>query len=326
MNKTLKLSIIILSALLTILCVFFSFWFLLPYNHSYFEVATKEFEIPGLGKGFIPQSIAVLDGTQNILVGGRMKDDSPSKLFLLDGNTKSISKSVTIKVDNKDYLGSISGIVSAGGTIWLVGGGNCYRMSLANLQRADNDGYVHISDYFDTLCGADFAFENNGILYIGESKGVDSHKFTTPSGDNNNSIVYGFKIDETQELGLVHDKNSLFPILAISIMNGVSDMQILDNDKVVISTLNGNKDSNIYYYKGVSETTSSTIQYGLKVLPLAYLENVSMLSSTVLPPKCEDIFIRGERVYTMFSSGSSNTSVFSRSRVKEVFSVAISSL
>ena len=337
MKKPLKITIIVLSSLLACILAFLSIYYLWPWNKKFFNTADEEFSIPGLDTAFVPQGMSLVDGSEDYLICGYMSDGSPSRIYLIDGETKEATKYITLKVDNADYIGHAGGIASSGSSIWIVGDGYLYRFTLREFNNKQNGESLYVDAYTDTLNGADFIFANAGVLWVGEFyregnyETRDAHHIKTRSGETNPAVVYGFTIDEQKKLGLYTTSTNSTPIpsMALSITGLVQGITIAtgENSRIIASSSYGLSDSKLYCYKNVlEEDAHSSIRYGLYTVPLWFLDNDALISTTTIPSMSEEIVTKNNRVYILFESACKKYKIFNRVSLDSVYSLPISAL
>lgn len=329
MSKGWKITTIILCSILTIILVFLGVYYLWPWNKSFFDMSSQEFEIPGLDSKFTPQGFTAIDGTDKYLISGYMTDNTPSRFYLI--NEGKVEKSFTLTQSGEDYVGHAGGVASKGSTFWVVGDGKCYRFSLSDVNKCENGGKVTILDSFTLDNGADFIFESNGILWIGEfyKKGkyeTDSaHHLKTSSGETNPAIVFGYQIDESKGYGLY--SQAPLPAKALSIRGLTQGIAVTKDGKFVLSTSYGLPDSNIYIYDNVlGGECDDVFMYGRQKVDLWYLDNNSLLKTINAPSMAEEIIVKNDRVYVLFESGAKKYKIFNRKQLKNVYSFAINSV
>ncbi len=330
MKKALKITLIVISSILVLVLGFISVYFLWPFNRKFYDIATAEFDIPGLDTEFVPQGMSQLDGTNDYLISGYMNDGSPSRIYQIDGNTKETKKYITLKYDEgEDYIGHAGGIVSYGSSIWVVGDGNCYRFTLAEFNRKENAESLFVNGYFETQNGADFVFVNKGILWIGEFYKENDyetnakHHLVTRSGETNRAVAYGFTVDESKVLGIYE----IFPTMALSLPDMIQGMAITSENKFVLSSSYSLPNSNIYYYKNVfEEEKHGEIRYGKKTVDLWYLDNEAKISAIEIPEMAEEIIIKNNYVYILFESACKKYKTFTKDNIKQVYSIPVSAL
>lgn len=329
MSKGWKITTIIISSLLAVIFIFLGVYYLWPWNKSFFDMSSEEFEIPGLDSKFTPQGMTSIDGSEKYLICGYMSDNSPSRFYVI--NEGKVEKYFTLTQSGVDYTGHAGGVVSKGSTFWVVGDKKCFRFSLNDINKCEDGGSVTILDSFVTDNGADFVFENNGILWIGEFfregkyETESNHKLVTTSGETNTAIVFGYQIDESKGYGL--QSQAPIPCKALSIRGLVQGIDVTKDGKFVVSTSYGLSDSNIYIYDNVfSGERDDVFEYDKVQLDLWYLDNNSLLKTINAPAMSEELVIKNDRVYVLFESGAKKYKIFNRKQLKNVYSFALSSV
>lgn len=329
MSKGWKITTIVLSSILALILIFLGVYFLWPWNKDFFNMASKEFEIPGLDTKFTPQGMTIIDGSDRFLICGYMTDGTPSRFYLVSSGQ--VEKYFTLTQAEEDYDGHAGGVVSKGSTIWVVGDKHCYRFSLSDVNRCDNGGKVAILDSFKTNNGADFVFESNGVLWVGEfyKQGKyetdASHKLTTRSGETNNALVFGYKIDESKGYGLV--SQAPLPDKALSIRGLAQGIAVASDGRFVMSTSYGLPDSNIYIYKNVlAEEKHGTVSIGMHTFDMWFLDNDSLLNTINTPSMSEELVIKNDRVYVLFESGAKKYRLYNRKKLSNVYSFEINNI
>lgn len=329
MSKGWKITTIIISSILGLIFIFLGVYYLWPWNKSFFDMSSQEFEIPGLDGKFTPQGFTAVDGSDKFLICGYMSDNSASRFYLIDNGK--VEKYFSLTQAGEDYIGHAGGVASKGSTFWVVGDKNCYRFSLNDVNKCENGGKVAILDSFKIDNGADFVFENNGILWIGEfyKEGkyeTDvSHKLKTTSGEQNPSLIFGYQIDESKGYGLV--SQAPVPSKALSVRGLVQGIAVANDGKFVLSTSYGLSDSNIYIYDNVlGRERDDVYTYGRQQIDLWYLDNNSLLKTINAPSMTEEIVIKNDRVYVLFESGAKKYKIFNRKQLKNVYSFPLNSL
>lgn len=329
MSKAWKITVSIISGILGAILIFLAVYYLWPWNKKFFDNASKEFAIPGLDTDFAPQGFDNIDGSDRFVIGGYMNDGSPSRFYVInDGN---IEKYFTLRVSDSDYTGHAGGIVSVGGTFWVVGDKRAYRFHLSQVDSCENGGSVDVLDSFATNNGADFVFENNGYLWIGEfyrDKNYEtdkSHWLQTRSGETNQALAFGYKIDESKSFGLV--SNSPTPDKALSIRGLAQGIAVTSDGRLVVSCSYGLKDSNLYVYKPVlNEEKHGTYILGKHTIDLWYLDNDALINTINAPAMSEEICIKDSRLYILFESSAKKYRLFNRKALKNVYSLSVGML
>jgi len=325
MSKAWKITIIIVSSILILFFAFISVYYFWPWNKTFFDNSTKEFEIPGLDTNFVPQGMTKIDGTEKYIISGYMSDNSPSRFYII-GEDGKMENFFTLKYDELDYCGHAGGILSKGSTVWVVGDKICYRLMLSDINNLSDSGTINAIDNFELSNGADFVFEYDSYLWIGEFYKKDkyetsrTHRLKTRSGEENPSLVYGYQIDESKKYGLYENS----PSKILSIRGECQGISVAKDGKFVMSCSYGIKDSTLYYYKDVlKEERHGTFVLGKKMIDLWYLDNESLLNTVNMPSMSEEIVVNNDRIYILFESSAKKYKIFNRKQLKNVYSLPI---
>lgn len=328
MSKAWKITLIAISSIFVCIFAFLGVYYLWPWNKAFFDMSTQEFLIPGLDTSFVPQGFSIIDGSDQYIISGYMSDNSASRFYVLDKDGNMV-KYFTLTQSGKDYKGHAGGIASKGSTIWIVGDKKCYRFMLSDVKSADNGDKLEIVDSLELSNGADFVFTYDNRLWIGEfyKKGEyetsQTHRIDTRSGEENPSLVYGYRIDESMSLGL-YDKS---PDKILSIRGECQGISVTNDGKFVMSCSYSLKDSTIYYYDSVlNEEKHDTFILGKKIIDLWYLDNESLIKEINVPAMSEEMVIKNNRVYVLFESACKKYKILNRKQLDHVYSFDISNL
>lgn len=333
MSKALKITLSVVSILLTLIICVIGVYFFWPWHKDFFNNADAEFDIPGLDTEFCPQGMTELKGYNKYLISGYMDDGSPSRFYVIDSETKKIDKYFTLNINGKKYNGHAGGVTSYNSTIWTVsqeeGEGYALRFMATDIVNVADGGEVVVRDYFKTLNNADFAFVRDKYLWVGEFykpekyETDENHHVQIRRGETNRAICYAYKIDESDKFGLDDD----FPVKALSVRDLCQGIDVTEDGKFVMSTSFSLSDSHIYYYKDVlAEEQDSTIRVGLQDVPLWYLDNSALIGEAQIPAMSEELFVKNNRVYLLFESACKKYKMFNRVRIKQVYSFELAYL
>lgn len=328
-NKKRNITLIVVGSIILVITLFCLIYFCSPWNKDFFNKATKEFDIPGLDTKFCPQGMTYLDNSDEYIVGGYMTDNTPSRYYVVDPDGE--VKYFTLTINGEDFVGHSGGITSYQDSIWIVSKdseiGYCYHIYVSDVMAVANGGKVAVTGKFDTHNGADFVFNDNGTLWVGEfyKKGKydteESHFITTSSGEVNPAVVFGYTIDSSTDNG-VKDNT---PVMALSIRSLCQGIAVTEDGKFVLSTSYGLADSNLYMYDNVlAKSITETIKVGDTNVPLAILDDSVLLSTVNAPAMSEEIVIKDGKLYVLFESACNKYKLFNRVRVRNVYSLPLS--
>ncbi len=265
---------------------------------DYFSNSESEFMVPGLTTGFVQQGFDYIPESETFLIAGYMKDGDASRIYFrtAEGDTG------FAELKNEDGIDSAS-----------HAGGVCHNGEFVYVASLNMLDVFRLSDVLDggdatrigsVQTGYDMAYctFHNGYLLAGDFyhpetyETPESHRITTPAGDNNTGLMTIFKGDETAEFGV-----DPTPVAAISTTGKVQGMCFTDDGDIVLSTSYSVASSYLYRYE-VDTKRSSTVEVLDTEVPLFYLDSANLTNTVTLPPMSEELVFLNGRVYVMCES------------------------
>ncbi|MBQ8545652.1 MAG: hypothetical protein IJ437_01795 [Clostridia bacterium] len=327
-NKALKISLVILVSLVLFVVLVLS---LVKIGERaifapFFANSETEFKVPGIADGFIQQGFDYYEGDtttdedDRFLVSGYMKDDSSSRVYVLDKDGNALSFIKLRDKNGKRYTGHCGGIAHNGSYVYI-----------SNDNEKNEDGSIDVFSLNEILAGESyttnmlgsiyvylkpaFCYVNGGKLYTGNFHKDEHEQYKSPEdfiiGENNTAIMLSFDLitDETN-FGVATEPSS-----AYSITSQVQGMCIAD-DKLVLSTSWGLSPSHLYIYdweKSNKEFVYSAIftnkeVYGDKAMskpiPLYIINDEALQKNVTAPPMAEELVYIDGKVLVMNESAS----------------------
>ena len=286
--------------------------------HGFFGHARKEYRIPGLGDGLVPQGYAYVADQEVYLQCGYMADGvSASRIYVTDAtNTKNSRYIELVTADGAPYTGHTGGITAAGGFVWLANDGegedNCvWVLSLDELLTTENGGRITLTVKLQSETRAACCFADDQYLWVGEFNDGEkyvtdaSHKFAVNGGENF-ALVCAYPLDGSSVYGVAFnevDGQAVFtPALALSVTDLVQGFTRTP-EGFALSTSYGLGISHIYFHQDVTkgEADSSIAINGTDV-PVYFLDSESLTDDISLPPMSEEIFVKDGRLYVLLES------------------------
>lgn len=275
--KVLLIVLAVLVAAVLLVIIGFNVYQKISYR-EFNSVSEKEFKIPGLSDGFVPQGITYVDdadGDGVYLVCGYMSDGSASRIYITNGKKgKELNQRfVSLFTSDGEYdLAHAGGIAVFGDFVYMATGHEINVYSLSELLGEKESGteladtYVETSKdsefagviepigTFNPQTGPAFVHVEDGFLFVGEFyiaedyETPESHHMTTDSGDYQQAIMTVYILSKDAELGLLEDK----PVAAFSITDNAQGMCFVKDSKgqskMLISTSYGLSSSHIKVY------------------------------------------------------------------------------
>ena len=301
--------------------------------HDYFgNDSQKEFDTPGMNDGFIQQGVwAVLGNT--FLSSGYMMDKSPSRIYVTTGD--SFKERNTLFVNLKDTKGNYTsnhagGVACFGDWVYLCNSSKSPSTilvyDLSQILSAKNGDDVVAINEFAVHARASFCTIDSNVLYVGEFFKEESyptaqaHHLTTPSGDKNSAMLYGYQIDPNSKNGGL---KSNMPVSAFSITDMVQGVCFDDKGQVYLTTsFYWYESSQIFVYNKPS-TTQHKLKVGGVDVPLYYLDNSNLDRQIKAPSLMEQICYKDGRFFAIFESANNDARFGKLLKARYIWSVKL---
>lgn len=327
MKKALKIaSIVIIAIVVLAMLVILGFkaYDRIKYD-SFYDTANKEFYIPGLMEGYVPQGFDYIEEEKVYLACGYMSDGSMSRVYVIDEDGEKCFYKELKKTNADDYTGHTGGIAYYGNYVYITGDTGIDVFELSEILD-ESKQYAYARGQISTeKFGIDpaFCFVYDGELYTGafhreeDYKTPESHHIKTPNGDENKALMISFELS-------TDTRNSHFgvwgvtsgetveptPVSAYSMPSYVQGVCVTDNNRLVVSTSWGLTTSHLYIYdfEKIKSATNSDLSkqiFGDNIefaIPLYFVDNSALVETIDAPPMAEEIIYREGKIWIMNES------------------------
>lgn len=265
---------------------------------DYFSNSDRLYFVPGLNDHYVPQGYDYIPQLDTYLMCGYMSDDTASRVYVRNGEGDTHYSSLYYE-DGSPYLKHAGGITTNGDYVYIAGDTGVDVFSLEDILTGKDAKLLGIMEMgHDTAyCSfyKDYLLVGN-FYYGGHYETPESHRLTTPAGDENTALITVFKADEKAEYGI-----DSTPVAAFSTGEKVQGMCFTEDGKVVLSTSWSVGNSHLLYYT-VDTHRVDSIVIGEAEVPLFYLDSSNLVHDAVLPPMAEELVCRNGRVEVMNES------------------------
>lgn len=311
MNKGLKITLIVLSSLIVFLMVFvllFKAGERIKYN-SFYKNAQKEFAIPGLMEGYVPQGFDYMEKQDVFLACGYMKDTSQASRVYVIRRDGTYTCTELKKKDGTNYTGHTGGIAYYSDYLYITGSDGIDVFKLSDVLKG-KEATVYQGTVSTLGVDPAYCFVYDGILYTGSFyKAGDydtpkEHHIKTFGGDENKALMIGFYLDGRGTYGIIP-----YPCATFSMPSYVQGVTMTDTGKLLISTSWGLTTSRIYVHDfekvaGDNCTTEATKVLGVET-PLYCVDSSTLVETIEAPPMAEEIVYLDGKIWVMNESASS---------------------
>lgn len=290
---------------------------------SFYDQAQKQFEIPGINDGFIPQDLDYLDSENVWFFSGYMNDGSPSPLYrkanVESGNatsdvTESATNSTTngtpsnttdgatgndagaitkIQLANPDgtpYTDHGSAITTTDTYAFVAAEQSYLVFDAAELAAAQEGDTVVALDRVNLDFSPAFMNIENDSLYLGvfyhpgDYETPDAMHIVTPDGTENPAVMYCYPQDETQPYGFARVPASVY-----SIPGMIQGTCQTETGEIVLCQSFGANSSHLYVYNQDNLVQTGTYLADGVDVALYCLDGQNLTHDVVAPPMLEGI-------------------------------------
>lgn len=237
---------------------------------------------PGLQDGLVPQGLTWHQEEEAFLTAGYMADGSPSRIYLIQPETKE-TRFYQLTSGGEPFYGHTGGLQYADGYLYLADDGTgLYKFSA---QLPSPGETIEIGNPIILPHNTAFVFATDGYIYSGEfnnDKEYQGHNNFSYNGTNHSAIVAKY-----------HHHNLTVPELVYSISNETQGFAILPDGTIVLSQSYGLAPSRFLIYEPEQQIMTGHTMHGAEVCFLG--EPARIIKA---PPMSEDLDVRnGTLVY-----------------------------
>ena len=289
---------------------------------TFYDQAEKQFEIPGINSGFIPQDLDYLDSEDIWFFSGYMNDGSPSPLYKRTNDaTNNVTNNVTnnptnnaetnttesaytvtkIQLANPDgtpYTDHGSAITTTDQYAFLAAEQSYLVFDTNALAAAQEGDTVVALDRINLDFSPAFMNIENDALYLGvfyhpgDYETPAAMHITTPDGTENPAVMYSYPQDITQPYGFAR-----VPAAVYSIPGMIQGTCQTESGEIVLSQSFGANSSHLYVYSQDNLVQTGTYLADGVDVALYCLDNTSLTDDLLAPPMLEGIESEDGQIY-----------------------------
>lgn len=312
LRKVLIRFFIILASVLLVVFIGARVYFRFPVM-GYYVISDKEFKIPGISQGLVPQGFDYLESNGTFFVGGYRSNGGASAIYKVEQRTRRATGFTYLADSEGNYLNvHVGGIALYDRYMFVTGDdANILVFNALDFINAGEGNTAKLLGKISTKFGDDelipaWIHFTNDRMIVGEFyrepnyKTPDTHIFKGSSGDENHAIAlcYAFTHDYKDNFGIESK-----PSEAYSLPGLVQGLAVHEG-KIWISQSWGTSKSTIACYDLSKAGLSTTMKTGDLELPVYSLDRSSLVTYIYAPPMSEEIVIANGRLYVMNESAS----------------------
>lgn len=291
---------------------------------DFYNNSESVFATPGVvDSNFVPQGMTydtesgtfLFTGYMGKPILGELGNDVAARVYVRDAEGN-VTFTKLLNADGTPYIDHTGGIEIFGDYVYITGEDShgLDVFSAADILAGKEDTRMLGTVLTYNSPAHVYAYEYNGQKYImaGSYHKDDTvyetpehERMETPSGDYNTSIMTVFKLDESEELGIIPE-----PVALISAREMIQGICITPDRQMVISSSWGLATSNLFFYdldkvqSKIIEKIEFKITYGdlenpdenadvvtypFENIPCYYIDSSCLVDTVVAPPMSEEL-------------------------------------
>lgn len=276
-------------------------------TRDYFASSVKEFLIPGIDEGIVPQGIFYEEETDLFYLSGYKRGGRPSLLSVVDRKSGQITAWADLLNEDGSLFTGHSGSVSVFGDYVYVAstydGLTVFRRE--ELLQCRERGQIRAVGTVSLKAGgapmrASFVAIHDGYIIVGEfqhdlfAPSPRSHNFTTPAGETTKALAACYRLDEKQPLGIDPKAAMFFTLPTMS--QGIC----FDGETLFVCSSLAIPLSKIYIYDASEPAAIGEMDEA----PVYALDSSVLKGSWSYPPMAEDLACADGKIYSISESAS----------------------
>lgn len=284
---------------------------------SFYDHAEKEFYIPGLDEGFVPQGFEYIKEEHAFLACGYMTNDKCSRVYVISKDGDDFYYTDLKKENTDPYTGHTGGITYYKDFVYITGASGIDVFDLNDILDPSVE-FTYQRGTINTL-GVDpaFCYIYDGELITGSFyKAGDyetpvSHHYKTPAGDENKAMMLAFSLTNVKADFCVNPT----PVAAYSLPSFVQGACVTDDGKLILSTSWGLTTSKLYVHDldkvlGVTNIDFAKNTFNLEI-PLYTVDSSTLIETIEAPPMSEEIVYLDGKIW-IFNESACNKYIFGK--------------
>ena len=285
----------------------------LPEYKDFKAIAKREYLVPGLNEGIVPQGMDVWEEKDLLLISGYFESmtntsGSPSSMIVaIDLKTGEMAGKYCLKnVDGTDHSRHVGGLAVTEKNVFLANGSILFRIPLSQIESLGKSGTLSIVEEIKVPTRASFCNYSNGVLWVGDYQDNDKHPtlewryMTNNDGSLYKAWTVGYKVKDTESEFSSENWNAstmeyATPDYVLSMTKQIQGFTVI-GDQIVLSQSGGNR--NVLKNEQDTSVTLNDIS-----VPAWFLDSgVSVRNYTILPMS-EGLSAYNDKLLVLFETG-----------------------
>ena len=294
----------------------------LPEYKDFKSIAKREYLVPGLNEGIVPQGMDVWEEKNLLFIAGYFESQtntsgSPSSMIVvIDLKTGEMAGKYCLEnVDGTPHMGHVGGLAVTEKNIFLTTG-RMYRIPLSQIETLGKSGTLKIVEVIKVPVKADFCNYSDGILWTGDFYyNVNGHgipewrHMTNTVGGEHYAWAVGYKVKDTESEFSSENWNAstmeyATPDYVLSITERIQGFTFVGDQIVLSQSYGRHNNSSIIVYNNTLQTEQDTnVTLNGKSVPLWFLDSSVHKKTYTIIPMSEGVTSYNGNLLVVFETG-----------------------
>ena len=295
---------------------------ILPEFKDFKSIAKREYLVPGLNEGIVPQGMDVWEEKNWLFISGYFDErtntsGSPSSMVVaVDLKTGNHVGTYCLKNPDGTYSSShAGGVAITGKNLFISSGSKLHRVPLSQIKKAGAAGTLNIVEQIKVPVKASFCNYSNGVLWVGDwldpTKDPDTHEWqhmTNNDGSTYYAGTVGYKLKDTasefsNENWDAATMSYATPDYYFSITQKIQGFTFIGN-QIALSKSHDTSVSHILVYDNVLEKEADTsVTLNGKSVPVWHLDSGVQVQKYNALPMSEGVTSYNGKLLVLFETG-----------------------
>ncbi len=295
----------------------------LPEYKDFKSIAKREYLVPGLNEGIVPQGMDVWEEKNLLLISGYFESltntsGSPSSMLVaVDLKTGEMAGKYCLKnIDGTDHSRHVGGIAITEKNVFIANGGILFRIPLSQIGALGKSGTLQIVEEIKVPTRASFCNYSGGVIWVGDYQDK-TESYQTPEWrhmTNNDGSLYeawtvGYKVKDTESEFSSENWNAstmeyATPDYVLSMTKQIQGFTLIGEQMALSQSGGRTNDSTLFVYKNVlNDEQDASVTLNGKSVPVWFLDSGVLIRTYNILPMSEALASYNGKLLVLYETG-----------------------
>ena len=292
---------------------------ILPEYKDFKAIAKREYLVPGLNEGIVPQGMDVWEEKNLLFISGYFEEatntsGSPSSMLVaVDLQTGEMAGKYCLRnMDGSDHSRHVGGVAITKKNLFLANGSTLFRIPLSQIKKAKMAGTLQIVEEIKVPTRASFCNYSGGVLWVGDYQDNDKHPtpewryMTNNDGNLYKAWTVGYKVKDTESEFSSENWNASMeyatPDYVLSMTKQIQGFTVI-GDQIVLSQSGGNQSQLLVYRNVLKNEQDASVKLNDQSVPVWFLDSAVSVRNYTILPMSEGLSVYNDKLLVLFETG-----------------------